>query len=231
MTALHVGCGGFPVEPAEYATQLSYVEIQETFHEGPELDAVKKDLERVAGDLRIGLVASKVITHPRKDGVYKKPGPDVPDHASVGHFTRSRWTDEAWERMDVLVRALKAAVVVLRTPPSFKKTPANALALENFIAHAERPGLEIVWEHGGTWPETDAAEVAHRLGLVIASDLTGTIPDGEVYARFTGGAKGTSALTDAAGAKAAQKLTGRNGFVVFANKSCWEDARRFSKTV
>lgn len=231
MTALNVGCAGFPVEPAEYATQLPYVEIQETFHEGPDLDAVIKDLERVAGDLRIGLVASKVITHPRKDAVYKKPGPDVPDHAAVGHFTRSRWTDEAWERMDVLVRSLRAAVVVLRTPPSFKKTAANALALENFIAHAERPGLEIVWDHGGTWPDADAAEVAQRLGLVIASDLTGTIPDGEVYAVFRGGAKGSTSLSDAASAKAAKKLSGRNGFVVFANKSCWEDARRFSKTV
>lgn len=229
MTALHVGCAGFPVEPAEYATALDYVEIQETFDEGPGLDAVKRDLERVAGDLRIGLVASRVITHPRKDPVYKKPGPDVPEHASVGHFTRSRWTDEAWERMDVLIRSLRAAIVVLRTPPSFKKTPTNALALENFIAHAERPGLEIVWDHGGVWPDADVTGIAERLGLLIASDLSGAIPDGEVYARFTGGAKGAASLTEPAGAKAAKKLEGREGFVVFSNKSCWEDARRFSK--
>lgn len=231
MTGLNVGCAGFPVEPAEYATQLPYVEIQETFHEGPGLDAVRRDLERVAGDLRIGLVASKVITHPRRDAVYKKPGPDVPDHAAVGHFTRSRWTDEAWERMDVLIRSLRAAIVVLRTPPTFKKTATNALALENFIAHAERPGLEIVWDHGGAWPAADATAVAERLGLVLASDLSAPLPDGEVYVRYTGGAKGKTSPTDGVVAKSAKQLAGREGFVVFSNGTCWEDARRFAKAV
>ncbi|HEX9695325.1 MAG TPA: DUF72 domain-containing protein [Actinomycetota bacterium] len=231
MSTLSIGCAGFPVEPAEYATQLAYVEIQETFHEGPALETVKRDLERVAGDLRIGLVASKVITHPRRDAVYKRPGPDVPDHASIGHFTRSRWTDEAWERMDVLIRALRAAVVVLRTPPTFKKTAANALALENFIAHAERPGLEIVWDHDGTWPAADAAAVAERLGLLIACDLASPLPTGELYARYPGGPKGAASPTDAAVAKAAKQVTGREGFVVFANGSRWEDARRFAKAV
>lgn len=232
MSNLHIGCAGFPVEPSEYATQLPYVEIQETFHEGPELDQVKKSLERVAGDLTIGLVASKVITHPRRHAVYKKPGPDVPDHAAVGHFTRSRWTDEAWERTDALLRALRAAVVVLRTPPSFKKTAANALALENFIAHAERPGLEIAWDHGGTWPEADAVAVAERLGLLIVREMgEATPPEGEVYVRYAGGARGKTSPTESAIAKVAGSLAGRSGFAVFSNASAWEDARRLAKAV
>ena len=232
MSDLHIGCAGFPVEPSEYATQLPYVEIQETFHEGPDLAQMKRDLERVAGDLAIGLVASKVITHPRRHAVYKKAGPDVPDHAAVGHFTRSRWTDEAWERTDLLIRALRAAVVVLRTPPSFKKTAANALALENFIAHAERPGLEIAWDHGGEWPDADAAVVAERLGLLIVRDLTDKAPPaGEVYMRYTGGATGKTSPTEAAVAKAAGALSGRTGFVAFSNTTAWEDARRLAKAV
>lgn len=232
MSNLHIGCAGFPVEPSEYATQLPYVEIQETFHEGPDLDQVKKSLERVAGDLTIGLVASKVITHPRRHVVYKKPGPDVPDHAAVGHFTRSRWTDEAWERTDALLRALRAAVVVLRTPPSFKKTAANALALENFIAHAERPGLEVAWDHGGTWPDADAAAVAERLGLLIVREMGEPIsPTGDVYVRYAGGVRGKTSPTEAAISKVAGSLSGRTGFAVFSNATAWEDARRLAKAV
>jgi uncharacterized protein YecE (DUF72 family) len=232
MTTLHVGCAGFPVAPEEYATQLGYVEIEETFHEGAKLDAVRRDLERVAGDLAIGLVASKVITHPRKDPAYKIPGPDVPDHAAVGHFTRSRWTDEAWERTDALIRALKAKVVVLRTPPSFKKTPANALSLENFIAHAERPGLEIAWDHGGAWPVADAQALCDRLALLHVADIAAkTLPEGELYVRYTGGASGRTSPAEAALGKMASGLRGRTGFAVFANSARWEDARRMSKTL
>ncbi|MGH2829841.1 MAG: hypothetical protein ACRDJM_05105, partial [Actinomycetota bacterium] len=65
MSTLRIGCAGFPVDAADYATQLSFVEIQETFHEGPAMEAVRAALSRVAGNLAIGIVASKVITHPR----------------------------------------------------------------------------------------------------------------------------------------------------------------------
>lgn len=232
MSTLSVGCAGFPVAPDEYATQLGYVEIQETFHEGPELESVRRQIERVAGDLMLGVVASKVITHQRKDPVYKKPGPDVPDHAAVGHFTRSRWTDEAWERTDALVRSIKAKVVVLSTPASFKKTPANALALENFIAHAERPGLEIAWDHGGTWPVADAQAVCDRLGLLQVADLTAKeFPPGDLYVRYSGGASGRTSPAEAALGKVAATLRGRTGFAVFANNARWEDARRLSKAL
>lgn len=232
MSVVRVGCAGFPVDPAEYATQLSYVEIGESFHEGPGLDQAKAALERVAGDLAVGLVASKVITHPRRDPVYKIPGPDVPDHAAVGHFTRSRWTDEAWERTDALVRALKAKVVVLRTPASFRKTAANALALENFIAHAERPGLDFAWDHGGAWPDAEVRAVCGRLGLLPVAEATGkALPDGDVYVRYGGGASRRSSPTEAAMGKVAASLKGRDGFVVFANNACWEDARRLAKAL
>ncbi|MHB8513744.1 MAG: DUF72 domain-containing protein, partial [Actinomycetota bacterium] len=191
MSQMLVGCAGFAVDPTEYSTQLGFVEIQESFHEGATLDKVRRTIERVAGDLALGLVASKVITHPRKDPVYKVPGPDVPDHAAVGHFTRSRWTDEAWERTDAMVRALKAKVVLLRTPPSFKKTAANALALEHFVAHAARPGLEIAWEYSSGWPESDALATCERLGLIPVVDLNAkSFPPGDLYARFTGGGTG-----------------------------------------
>ncbi len=232
MTDLHVGCAGFPVDPQEYASQLRFVEIEDTFHEGSSLDAIRRDLERVAGDLGIGLIASKVITHPRKDPVYKVTGHNVPDHAAVGHFTRSRWTDEAWERTDALVRALKAKVVVLRTPPSFRKTAQNALALENFIAHAERPGLEIAWDHGGLWPAAEAQAICDRLGLIPVVDAGAkTLPAGDLYVRFSGGAAGRGSPSEAALGKIASSIRERGGFAVFANKSRWEDARRLAKAL
>lgn len=228
MSEVLIGCAGFPVDAGDYATQLSFVEIQETFHEGPALEKVRSSLERVAGDLAIGVVASKVITHPRKDAVHKVPGPDVPEHAAVGHFTRSRWTDEAWERTDALVRSLRAKVVVLRTPASFRKTAANALALENFIAHAERPGVEIAWDWGGTWPDADALTLCERLGLIPVSDSLAKIPAGnQAYFRYTG----RTSPTEAAMGKLATALRGREGFAVFSNSAAFEDARRLAKAL
>ncbi|GAC1409872.1 MAG: hypothetical protein NVSMB57_02910 [Actinomycetota bacterium] len=232
MSTLLVGCAGFPVEPTEYATQLNFVEIQESFHEGKPLDEMIRTIRRVAGDLSLGLVASKVITHPRKDSSYKIPGPDVPEHAAVGHFTRSRWTDEAWERTDVLVRSLKAKVVLLRTPPSFKKNAANALALENFVAHAERPGLDIAWDFSSAWSEADAMPICERLGLVPVVDANAkTFPAGDLYVRYQGGTTGRTSPSEAAIGTLAQKLKDRTGFAVFGNNARWEDARRLAKAL
>lgn len=232
MTTMLVGCAGFPVDPTDYASQLEFVEIQESFFEGAPLDEARRTLDRVAGDLAIGLIASKVITHPRKDPVYKTPGPEVPDHASVGHFTRSRWTDEAWERTDALVRSLRAKVVVLRTPPSFKKSAANALALENFIAHAERPGLEIAWDFGSAWPMADAMTICERLGLVPVVDANAkSFPAGDLYVHYAGGATGRTSPSEAALGKLAGELKERTGFTVFSNNARWEDARRLAKNL
>lgn len=228
--AISVGCAGFPVGAAEYSSQLDFVEIQETFLEPPDPGEAPSWSHGVAGELVTSLVAWQVITHPRSTGEYRRMRTEIPDHAAVGHFARSRWTDEAWQRMDALARTVRAPVIVFRTPPSFRRTQQNATALENFVAHAQRPGLSFAWDWGASWSAEHALEFCERTGMIPVVDPTAQrIPEGDVYLRVLGGRSGRTAPTEAALEKLAESVRARTGHIVFANVTAWEDARRLAK--
>lgn len=222
---LMVGCAGLPVSPDEYAGQLSFVELTDSFDLPPGIEEAAALKRRAAGDLALGLVCWQVVTHPRSHEAYRSSGGEIPDHAAVGHFARSRWTDEAWERMDTLARAVRSPVILMRTPQSFRKTAANATAIENFVAHAERPGLSLAWEWSPAWPAADALALCERLDLIPSGAGDGLPASDRVYVRVAG----RRAPSEAVLAKLAKALHGRSGYVVFDSKSAWEDARRFAK--
>lgn len=227
--APQIGCAGYPVDPIEYATELSFVEVQETFDEPPPPEEAAR---LTAGtEVACSLVAWQVITHPRTAPSYRNLRSDIPEHAAVGHFARSRWTDEAWGRMDAVARSLKARAVVFRTPESFTRGEEHALRLENFVAHAQRPGLVLAWEWSGGWGAADALALCERLGIVpVVDPLERPIPDGEpVYLRVKGGRNGRASAPEGKLAALADRLRGRAGYVVFSNKQAWEDARRLAK--
>lgn len=226
MSELLVGCAGFPVDPDEYAGQLAFVEMTETFERPPAIEDTKARTGRAPGGLAVGLVCWQVVTHPKAHDVYRADGGEIPDHAAIGHFARSRWTDEAWDRMDALARAIRSPVVLLRTPSSFRKTSANALALENFVAHAERPGLSLAWEWGETWPEAAALQLCERLDLIPAGTAASVPRSDRIYLRVSSGRKPT---TEAGLTKIAKAVQGKQGYVVFESPTSWEDARRFAK--
>jgi uncharacterized protein YecE (DUF72 family) len=174
------------------------------------------------------LIASPVITHRRSDPRYKGMTDGPPEHAAVGHFERSRWTDEAWQRTDELACALDAQAVVLQTPASFKASTEHATRLENFLAHAMRPRVAIAWEWAkGSWPDRKAIDLCERIGAVPVVDPNATaIPDGEfVYVRM--GATARRPLRDDDLKEVALAVRDRLGWVVFSNKQGTEDALRF----
>jgi hypothetical protein len=187
-----------------------------------------------AGDRTITMIGWHVLTHRRGDPRYEQMSDPPPAHAAVGHFERSRWTDEAWAAIDDLSRATDAMAVVFRTPPTFKATTEHATRLENFVAHGTRPGLAIGWEWAPrSWPAPKALTLCDRIGAVPVVDPTESdIPPGElIYLRFKGGTSGRKALRDDDLKKVALEARDRIGWVVFSNASAAEDAERFSQMI
>lgn len=186
-------------------------------------------VKAAAGAARvITLVGWHVMTHRRSDPRYKKMSSPPPEQSAVGHFERSRWTDEAWEQTDALARAVGAQAVLLRTPATFKPTGDHATRLENFVAHASRPGLTVAWEWAkGSWPTPKALELCDRIGATAAVDpIVDPIPDGEfVYLRV--GSRGPKkAIRDDELKKIALEARDRTGWVVFCNAAARTDAER-----
>lgn len=198
----------------------------------PDLPDPRQTLERFGRERTSTLLAWHVITHRRSDPRYKKMSEPPPEHAAVGHFDRSRWTDEAWERTDRVARALDAHGAVLQTPASFKASAEHALRLENFIAHAQRPGMVLMWEWAqGSWPEKKARELCDRIGAVPVLDpLKAGVPDAElIYLRFRNSPRGGARDDDLK--KIALATRDRIGWVIFSTKTAVEDAQRFLQMV
>jgi uncharacterized protein YecE (DUF72 family) len=214
--------------PGGCDTALALVEVQDSFVEPPEPGTA--EAWRLPGRA-YSVVAWQVITHLRSSPTYRDIRTPIPEHAAVGHFARSRWTDEAWQRTDTLARALRAAAVLLRTPASFRPGSQNEVQLENFVAHAMRPGLAIAWEWSpGSWPEGRALALAERIGVLPAVDpLDRPVPPGEVfYLRVTGGKTGRRSPSDDHLKKIAERVRDRVGWLVFANRTSEQDAQRLA---
>ncbi len=213
------------------APQMDHAELGQDIIDLPDPKAIKSS----AGDRTLTLIGWHVLTHRRSDPRYKKMKSPPPEHAAVGHFERSRWTDEAWEQLDALARAVEAQAIVFQTPASFKASAEHATRLENFVAHASRPGLALAWEWAkGSWPDRKALELCERIGAVAVVDpsTTNTIPDGEfVYLRFRGGASGRAQIKDDDLKKAALAARDRIGWVIFTNNTAVRDAGRFAEMV
>ncbi len=220
---------GAPVRGGDVPSS-EHVEVGHDFTDLPDPAAVRAQI----GARTISLVAWHVITHRRSDPRYKQMTSPPPEHAAVGHFDRSRWTDEAWEATDKLARAVDAKAVLLQTPASMKASAEHATRLENFVAHAARPGLVIAWEpEPGSWPERKFLELAERVDAVPVVDPTvSKIPDTEyVYLRFRGGKSGRATLKDDDLKSAALKVRDRIGWVIFANTAGDQDAARFAAMI
>ena len=221
---------GLPMTGAD-VPPADHIEAGADWGDPPDPKAFRSSIGKAPS---LTFIASPVITHRSTDPRYKSMKSPPPEHAAVGHFERSRWTDEAWERTDALARAIDAMAVVLQTPSTFKATAEHALRLENFVAHAMRPGLAIGWEWAdGSWPVAKAMALCERIGAIPVVDPTKHgVPDGEfVYLRFRGGASGRAVLKDDDLKKVALAARDRIGWVIFSNRNGATDADRFQQMV
>lgn len=217
---------GVPCASDGPVPETTHVEMGEDFADLPNA----KDLRARIGGRTISLVGWHVLTHRRNDPRYRAMASPPPEHAAVGHFERSRWTDEAWTGTDRLARAVQAHAVVFRTPSSFRASSEHALRLENFVAHAMRPGLALAWEWtAGSWPDAKAIQLCDRIGVVPVLDPTKMrVPEAEwIYLRFRGGVSGRATLKDDDMKKVAIAARDRVGWVIFSNNAGVRDAERF----
>ena len=216
---------GVPVNRGE-APPAPHAEVGADWADLPKPADVRKE---VGPETTLSMIASPILTHRRNDPRYKRMREAPPDHAAVGHFERSRWTDEAWERCNDVARHLDAAAVVFQTPVTFKASAEHATRLENFVAHAMRPGLALAWEWAkGAWPDRKAIELCDRIGAIPVIDpVEREIPDAEfVYLRVRGGASGRATIKDDDLKKIALNARDRIGWVVFSNRTGPADAAR-----
>jgi uncharacterized protein YecE (DUF72 family) len=151
-TKFHIGCCGWSYlaisefkDKAQkpwksklqlYAQLLNAVEINSTFYKLPRLSTAEKwrsEVDDVNPQFEFTVKAYKGITHIKK--------------------FRGNEIYQYFQAMKELCVVLNAGVILFQSPPSFKPTDNNIVALESFFKSIDRGNLVLVWEPRGEWYE------------------------------------------------------------------------------
>jgi uncharacterized protein YecE (DUF72 family) len=127
-----------------YVQLFSSVEVNSTFYHIPKLSTAEKwraEADEMNRQFEFSVKASKIITHIDRFG--------------------SRTSIDATSQMLDICAALRAKVLLLQSPESFRPTAENVNRLEKFLATIERGSLTIAWEPRGRW--WDSKESIQRL--------------------------------------------------------------------
>ena len=181
MTTLLVGTTGFPGRRERFpAADLHAVDLPETADQRLKPRTLARWRAQTPETVRFVARARTDVTHPSPG----KPG--------SGHFRDSDVVRGAWAETVEAARALEAAALLLRTPPSFTPTTGHRATLGAFVSGAaeDLPGVSLIWEPRGVWEDEEVAEWASEAGLIPSVDPQRTIPPPGEEAFFRLGGSG-----------------------------------------
>jgi uncharacterized protein YecE (DUF72 family) len=119
-----------------YVQLFQSVEVNSTFYRIPKLVTAEKwrrEADEMNKQFEFTVKASKIITHVDRFG--------------------SRASIDAFSQMLDICAALRAKVLLLQSPESFRPTPENINRLEKFFGAVKRGSFTIAWEPRGKWWE------------------------------------------------------------------------------
>lgn len=129
-----------------YFENYSLVELNSTFYEYPRIETVEGWREKAPENFEFTVKA----------------------HQDISHKSKMRLDDaclKAFEKMKRICKTLKAKIMLIQTPGSFR--PEKLEDAEKFFRAVDREGLTLVWETRGL--EWEKPEVYGKLSRVLKS--------------------------------------------------------------
>ena len=170
---MKLGMCGFTIGAATYVRRFRVVEVQQTFYDPPPLPTIAKWRAQAPAEFEFTMKAWQVITHFGTSSTYRRlrrPMTDV-ERSEAGGFRLNDTTVAAWATTLEAMRALRATSILFQCPASFRATEDNVAAMRAFFAAIERPpGVRLLWEPRGPWPDDLTLSLCRELGLVHAVD-------------------------------------------------------------
>jgi len=134
---IKVGCCGYPTSMKKYYERFRLVELNTTFYQYPRTSTVVGWREKAPEDFEFTVKAHQDISHKFK--------------------LRGEPSLQAFERMKEICKALRARILLVQTPGSFR--PDKLEDAYEFFSKIDRGDIVIVWEtRGPSWEETDVRE-------------------------------------------------------------------------
>ena len=236
---MKLGMCGFTIGAAAYFKQFSVVEVQQTFYDPPPLSTLEKWRLQAPAGFEFTMKAWQVITHLGTSRTYRRLRRPFSERerAEAGGFRLNETTLTAWRTTLEAQRALRATAVLLQCPPSFRPTDDNVTAMRRFLDHIERPpGLHLLWEPRGPWPDTLVRSLCSELDLIHAVDpfVRPSLTPQLLYWRFHGNRSHYANYTDDELLQIIAWLphdTAIDAYVMFNNVPRVKDVRRFRELI
>jgi uncharacterized protein YecE (DUF72 family) len=188
---IHIGTCGFRGNKIEYSDLLSYVEIQQTFYQPPQIKTLERWRAELPDDFEFTVKAWQLITHEAKSPTYRRLKKKLSEEEAeaAGYFKPSEIVREAWDVTLACAEALKAKTILFQCPASFKPYTENIEHLERFFAGIERGNLNFVWEpRGEGWTDKIVSGICERHDLwhVVDPFKKRTVTPEKCYYRLHG---------------------------------------------
>lgn len=246
-----VGCADLPpgLRRKRYFQRLGYLENEGTRFRMPKKSVLRRWVAEAEGHAtgagHFGLYAPQEITdrpgpkgYPRSDRAWAHE-----ELWQAGGFRDTKVVRAAVQAIAEACIAVRARVVIFRSPPDFVPSASNRDTVRAFFTDIAPSGMFgdaiRVWEPLGLWEILPTARFAAELGVVVACDplsnnplddptrlLTG-LPGDSVYFRITGLGRGTQRFDEYALEPLLDAVhTYRRTWIVFAHDHKYPDAIR-----
>ena len=170
---MKLGMCGFTIGAAAYFRQFGVVEVQQTFYDPPPAATLEKWRAQAPDDFEFTMKAWQVITHRGTSRTYRRMRRPFSAEQLVdaGAFRRNTTTLVAWDETLSAARILNATAILLQCPASFRATDENVASMRDFLCSVDRlPGVRLMWEPRGAWPDELVLDLCRELALVHAVD-------------------------------------------------------------
>ena len=231
---MKLGMCGFTIGASAYFRQFRVVEVQQTFYDPPPLATLARWRAEAPPDFEFTLKAWQVITHHATSRTYRRLRSPFPDHAraEAGGFRLNDTVFAAWLTTLHCAELLRATAILFQCPASFRATTDNVAAMHEFFRHIERPpGVRLLWEPRGPWPDDVVLATCRELDLIHAVDpfIRPSLTPQVIYWRLHGHRSHYARYTDDELRQIRAWLPGdeRDAYVLFNNIPRVKDIQRF----
>ncbi len=172
--AIKLGMCGFTIGAAAYYRQFRVVEVQQTFYDPPAIATLERWRRDAPAGFEFTMKAWQVITHLGTSRTYRRLRSPFDDRArsEAGGFRWNNTVRRAWRVSLDAARTLHASAILFQCPASFRASEDNVAAMHRFFTSIDRPpGVRLLWEPRGPWPDDVVLSVCRDLDLIHAVDL------------------------------------------------------------
>ena len=186
-----IGLCGFTIAIGSYPGRFPVVEVQQTFYQPSAEGVMRRWRDSTPAGFEFTIKAWQLVTHTAASPTYRRLKRPLTDRerAEAGAFRDSAIVEEGWRVTLACAKILDATSILFQCPASFRPTGENVANMNAFFRRAERPpGVRLLWEPRGPWPQDLLASLCADHGLVHVVDpfVNPTVTTAVTYYRLHG---------------------------------------------